>query len=180
VESFINTNELAKAILFSQHTLQKAATFKGGLQYGYPAFKLSHEFMKKHEVTHIIGCVAWTYRLDTKYAVELTCYYKWDQDMTKEPIQGWTVSLYSSDWDDAMQEENLAGGPRDWRSFADAFLQVEGGGGNASKTTPVDKYAEFFSKIEAVQKLLEEAKEVENVRLERKKNQNTTDWLGLK
>ncbi|KAK4454672.1 hypothetical protein QBC34DRAFT_139176 [Podospora aff. communis PSN243] len=180
VESFINENELAKAIPFTQHTLQGAAKFfKEGLKYGYPAFRLTHKFMMDYEVTHLIGCVAWTYHLDTKYTVELTCYYKWDQDMTKEPIQGWTVSLYSSDWDDAMQEKTLVDGPRNWKDFADTFLKAEGGGGNASKTTPVGRYAEFFSKIEGVQKLLEEAKEVEKVRLERKKNQSTTEWLGL-
>ncbi|KAK0632888.1 hypothetical protein B0T14DRAFT_47314 [Immersiella caudata] len=180
VESYIAANELARAVPFTQQTLQKAAMWGKGLRHGFPAFQLRKDFVSANKITHIIGCVTWTYHIDAKYSVDVTCYYKWDTDMSKEPIQGWTMSLYSSDWDDVMQEENLASGPRDWKNFADTFLQAQGDGGNGEKAVAVDKYADFFSKIQRMQAILEEAKELERACLERKKHEETADWLGLK
>jgi hypothetical protein len=133
--------------------------------------------MSANKITHIIGCVTWTYHADTKYSIEVTCYNKWDKDMSKEPIGGWTMSLYSSDWDDAMQKKNLANGPRLWGKFADTFLRAQD---VSYWEEPEDKYADLFSKIQRVQEILDEAKEQEKVQEERKKHEQTADWLGLK
>lgn len=99
--------------------------------------------------------MTWTYLLDKSFVAQLNVYYKWRTDLTQAPSSAFSIELYSSDWDDLLEEANLAASHRGWKSFADAFLRDGPQKGSDNETQLVN---DFLSKVEGLQTVLDGAK----------------------